>query len=192
MLAAQQHPEAKMKDMTKWLKERYAYTDSTLYGYGTRGSIFDTAMSLGYIDKHGKSYSLTEKGKKVVDSSTMLKDAVNGGSDLHRQILAKTIEKLHESNMLVIAPRDREAHDLIAYPVDRHKKYLWDDEGVRAYEIQTSARKDAVSLNGEKSTKYNMPITWVTPDKGILDNIKELTGNKDSYMLVSLDDGHGR
>ena len=29
-------------------------------------------------------------------------------------------------------------------------------------------------------------------EKGIIDNIKELTGNKDSYMLVSLDDGHGR
>ena len=186
MLAAQQHPEAKMKDMTKWLKERYAYTDSTLYGYGTRGSIFDTAMSLGYIDKHGKTYLLTEKGKKVVDPSTMLKEAVNSGSDLHRQILAKTIEKLHESNMLVIAPREREAHDLIAYPVDRHKKYLWDDEDVRAYEIQTSARKDAIELNGAKKEKYGLPITWVTYDKDIMKDIKEITAGADSYMLVNV------
>ena len=31
-----------------------------------------------------------------------------------------------------------------------------------------------------------MPLTWVTYDKGILDSIKELTGEKDSYVLVDL------
>lgn len=31
-----------------------------------------------------------------------------------------------------------------------------------------------------------MPITWVTYDKSVLDNIKELTANKDGYMLVNM------
>ena len=123
--------------------------------------------------------------------ATILKDELNAGSDLHKQILAKTIEKLHESNMLVIAPREREAHDPIAYPVDKRKKYLWDDNSVKAFEIQTTARKDKVLLNKEKESKYGMPITWVTYDKGIMDNIKELTANKDDYMLVSLRNANG-
>ena len=80
------------------------------------------------------------------------------------------------------------AHDLIAYPVDKRKKYLWDDNNVKAYEIQTTARKDKVLLNKEKESKYGMPITWVTYDKGIMDNIKELTANKDEYMLVNIRD----
>lgn len=128
---------------------------------------------------------------KWVDPSTILKEELNVGSDLHKQILVKVIEKLHEANMLVIAPREREAHDLIAYPVDRHKKFLWDDKNVQAYEIQTTARKDKIELNAAKKVKYNWPLTWVTYDKSILDSIKELTSGKDNYMLVSLDDGHG-
>jgi hypothetical protein len=75
--------------------------------------------------------------------------------------------------------------------VDRRKKYLWDDNSVKAYEIQTTARKDKVLLNKAKESKYGMPITWVTYDKGIMDNIKELTANKDDYMLVSLRSANG-
>jgi hypothetical protein len=191
MLATQYNPDATLKDLAKWLRENYAYTDNTIYGFSTRGSVFDTAISLGFLEKRGKAYRLTDNGKKWVDPATILKDELNAGSDLHKQILAKTIEKLHESNMLVIAPREREAHDLIAYPVDKRKKYLWDDNSVKAYEIQTTGRKDKVLLNKAKESKYGMPITWVTYDKGIMDNIKELTANKDDYMLVSLRNANG-
>ncbi len=136
--------------------------------------------------KAKKSYALTEAGRRWVDPAAILKDELNAGSDLHKQILTKAIEKLHESNMLVIAPREREAHDLIAYPVDKRKKYLWGDKAIRAYEIQTSARKDAIEANSEKKEKYGLPVTWVTYNKEIMESIKELTTDKDDYMLVKV------
>ena len=39
------------------------------------------------------------------------------------------------------------------------KKFMWDDKNRRAYEIQTSARKDSVLANADKKQKYNIHIT---------------------------------
>lgn len=186
LLAIQYNPQAPLAELANWLKAKNFAQDNTIYGYGSREGVFDTAASLRLAEKKGKGFMLTDEGKKWIDPATILKDELNAGSDLHKQILAKTIAKLHESNMLVIAPREREAHDLIAWPVDKRKKYMWDDKARMAYEIQTTARKDKVLLNKAKESKYGLPITWVTYDKGIMDNIKELTANKDGYMLVSL------
>jgi hypothetical protein len=33
--------------------------------------------------------------------------------------------------------------DLLGYPVSRAKKWIWDERGVKEYEIQTSARADS-------------------------------------------------
>jgi hypothetical protein len=100
--------------------------------------------------------------------------------------MIKTIEELHKLNMLVIAPSENEAPDLIAYPVDTKKKFLWDDTKRKCYEIQTTARKDSVAENLAKKDKYGIPITWVTYDKSIIEEIKKLTENKDEYLLVIL------
>ena len=187
LLAMQYGQDASLAGLAAWLKASgFAISDNTIYGYGSREGVFDTAASLGLAQKQKKGYTLTASGKRWVDPATILKDELNAGSDLHKQILTKAIEKLHESNMLVIAPREREAHDLIAYPVDKRKKYLWDDKARRAYEIQTSARKDAIEANSAKKEKYGLPLTWITYDKEILKSIKEITANKDSYMLVDV------
>ena len=76
--------------------------------------------------------------------------------------------------------------DLIAYPIDAKKKFMWDDKNRRAYEIQTSARKDSVLANADKKQKYNIPITWVTYDEGMLEEIKKITENKDEYLLTKV------
>lgn len=185
LLAIQYNQKATLKELAVWLKSKnFIISDSTIYGYGSRQGLYDTVIGLGLATKAKKSYELTAKGKAWVDTETILKNELNIGSDLHKQILAKTIAKLHESNTLVLAPRKREAFDLIAYPIDGKKKYLWDDKHRMAYEIQTTARKDAIEGNASKKAKYKMPITWVTYDKGILDNIKEVTMEEDSYMLI--------
>ncbi len=49
------------------------------------------------------------------------------------------------------------------------------------YEIQTSARKEAIEMN---ESKTGLPITWVAENEEVIKNIKELTGQRDEYMLV--------
>jgi hypothetical protein len=187
LLAMQNSQDASLAGLAAWLKTSgFAISDNTIYGYGSREGVFDAAASLGLAQKQKKGFVLTASGKRWVDPATILKDELNAGSDLHKQILAKTIKQLHKSNMLVVAPREREAHDLIAYPVDKRKKYLWDDKARMAYEIQTSARKDAIEINGAKKEKYGLPLTWVTYDKDIMKDIKEITAGNDSYMLVDV------
>ena len=78
--------------------------------------------------------------------------------------MKKTIEKLHEENVLVIVPKRSDATDLIAYPIDTKKKFMWDDKNRMAYKIQTTTRKDSVLANADKKYKYKIPITWVTYD----------------------------
>ena len=73
-----------------------------------------------------------------------------------------------------------------AYPIDAKKKFMWDDKNRRAYEIQTSARNDSLLGNADKKQKYNIPITWVTYDESILEEIKKITENKDEYLLIKM------
>ena len=100
--------------------------------------------------------------------------------------MKKTIEKLHEENMLVVAPKGSDAPDLMAYPVASaiKKKYMWDDKNRRAYEIQTNAREDAILANAKKKEKYNIHITWVTYGESILEEIKKITHYKDKYLVI--------
>ena len=102
--------------------------------------------------------------------------------------MKKTIEKLHEDNMLVVAPKGSNAPDLIAYPVASaiKKKYMWDDKNRRAYEIQTPARKDSVLTNADKKQKYNILIIWVTHNEIILEEIKKINEKKDKYLLIKV------
>ena len=136
--------------------------------------------------KEGDTYTLMEKGSKWVNPESILETESEIGSDLHKQILIKTIEYLHEKNMLVMATPQPESFDLIAYPIDAKKKFMWDDKNRRAYEIQTSARKDSVLANADKKQKYNITITWVTYNEGMLEEIKKITEGKDEYLLLKI------
>lgn len=185
LLAINQNKGAELIELVKYAKkEGFITSDSTLYGYKSRKGIFDTVVGLGLVRSIGKSYELTEEGARWVDPKKMTEDAPNLGSDLHRQLMIKTIDHLHKTNMLVMVPKD--GPDLIAYPVDTKKKYLWDDKRMRAYEIQTTARKDSVLRNREREGKLGLPITWVCYDKELLEEIRKLTNNEDEYLLVKL------
>ncbi|EQD66029.1 ATPase [mine drainage metagenome] len=187
MLALYNNQGAALSELTKYLKRRGWITgDPTIYGSKGRIGIFESLVKLGLSETTGKSYKLTEKGLRWVDPSRIIEDANNLGSDLHMQLIKKTIEKLHDENMLVVAPKGSDAPDLIAYPVANaaKKKYMWDDKNRRAYEIQTTAREDSIMANAEKKAKYNISITWVTYDEEILEEIKKFTENKDEYWIV--------
>ena len=94
--------------------------------------------------------------------------------------MAKTIEKLHEENMLVATSSAKHSPDLISFPVSKAKRYLWDVAGAMSYEIQTSARKEVIEMN---EAKTGLPITWVADNKRILKAIKQVTNENDSYIL---------
>ena len=97
-------------------------------------------------------------------------------------MLCPVCEKgLHESNILVITNSEKHSTDLIAFPVSKTRRYLWDVAGAMGYEIQTSAKKEAIEMN---EAKTGLPITWVTGDGEVLEDIKRLTNGKDRYMIV--------
>ncbi len=103
------------------------------------------------------------------------------GSEEHKRLMAKTIAKLHEENMLVITSSVKHSPDLIAFSVSKKKRYLWDTSSAMDYEIQTSARKDAIEMN---EAKTSISITWVVEDKAVLEEIKQLTAQRDSYWII--------
>ncbi len=63
---------------------------------------------------------------------------------------------------------------------------MWADNERIGYEIQTNARGDAILANAEKKEKYNIPITWISYEEEILNEIKRITGNKDQYYLIKI------
>ena len=96
----------------------------------------------------------------------------------------KTIEKLHDMNMLVITSSAKHSFDLIAWPVYRKKRYLWDREEVRGYEVQTSAREDSISMNKEKAKEWGIPMVWVSDSTDVLDAIRKATNDSNEYMKI--------
>ncbi len=89
-------------------------------------------------------------------------------------------------NILMVAPKESNAPYLAVYPVDKKakKNYMWASSEKMTFEIQTSAREDAILSNAKKKERYKIPITWVSYDNGILSKIKEITLDADSYLLI--------
>jgi len=158
---------------------------TTLYGNRASIGIFENAVKLGYATNR-EGYELTKQGMKWIDAVTLMEKGRNLGSELHRQLMKKTIEYLQDQGMLVTVPEEADAPDIIAYSVDKKKKYLWDDKNRWAYEIQTTARKENVLANMERDRELGLPITWVNYDKAILEEIKKLTENRDEYLLMKM------
>ena len=189
MLAVYNNKGATLAELAKYLKAKGWITgDPTIYGAKGRPGIFESLVKLGWARKEGNIYILTEKALDFIDPERIIKSASNKGSELHIQLMKKTIEKLHEQNMLVVAPVGKDVPDLIGYPVEgsSKKKYMWDDKNRMAYEIQTTAREDSIKANASKKETYNMPITWVAYDENILEEIKKITEGKDVYLLIKM------
>ena len=187
MLAIYNNKGAPLSVLAKYLKAKGWITgDPTIYGSKGRVGIFESLIKLGLASKLGSGYGLTEKGLKFIDPEAIIAGANNLGSDLHIRLMKKTIEKLHEDNMLVVAPKGSDAPDLVAYPVASaiKKKYMWDDKNRRVYEIQTSARKENMLANKKRNDNNNLRTTWITYDDRIMDEIRNLTGNKDDYLVI--------
>lgn len=187
MLAVYNNPDAQLKGLAKYIKaEGWVTSDPTIYGSKDRLGVFDNLVSLGYASKHDSSYKLTDKAMRWVEPPENTKGG-NSGSDLHRQLLKATIKFLHKKNMLVIIPEEGSGPDLIAYPMSSgSKKYLWDDKNRRAYEIQTTARKENITANRVRNQKLGLKMVWVHYDKEILEEIKRETNNEDEYLLIEV------
>ena len=104
------------------------------------------------------------------------------GSEEHKRLMAKTIEKLHEENMLVVTSSSKYYLNWEYSPISRIKRYLWDVAGAMGYEIQTSAKKEAIEMN---EAKTGLPITWIADNEQILKAIKQVTNGNDSYIFIS-------
>ena len=120
-------------------------------------------VNAGFAAKEGSAYRLTEQGKKwVVSEYIMANQSDKLGSEEHKRLMAKTIEKLRKENMLVVTSSAKHSPDLISFPVSKIKRYLWDFAGAMGYEIQTSARKEAIEMNEAKnqSNFSNSEFLW--------------------------------
>ena len=187
LLAIMANEGGEIKALAKYLEDKgFVKSPSTIYGNKGRKGVFETAVTLGLAKLEDNKYSLTDKGKKFVEPEKILETESEMGGEMHKKMLVKTIEYLHESNMFVMATSEPESFDLLGYPVDVKREYLWDDKARMAYEIQTTAREDSVRANMDKKEKYKTPITWVTYDEKILEEIKKITENKDKYLLIKV------
>ncbi len=187
LLALLAKPKAELFDLVEWVRhEGFVTSDPTLYGSKDRKGIFDGAVELGYATKEGNTYEITDQGARWVRPELIIKQAATTGGEIHKQLLIKAIEYLHENNMLTIVPSEDEAPDIIAYPREGGKRYMWDDEERYACEIQTTARKENVMANKARNDKDKLKTLWVTYDERILDEIKKLTENNDEYLLIKV------
>ena len=183
LLAILVNEGAQKQELVAFVKDKgWVGSDATIYGFKGKAGIFEKTIGLGLAAEKGNGYHLTQQGRAWADpEQIILGQSDKIGSEEHKRLLVKTIEKLHESNMLVVSPREKHSFDLVAWPVNQKKKYLWDLRGAKGYEAQTSARKDAIEMN---KAKNSMPITWVAEDEEVLEEIKRLTGQRDRYTLV--------
>ena len=181
LLAILANEDGEKAKIVSYIKERgWISSDATIYGYQGKPGILEKLVNAGFAAKAESAYRLTEQGKKWVDPEYIMANQSDKlGSEEHKRLMAKTIEKLHEENMLVAASSAKHSPDLISFPVSKAKRYLWDIAGAMGYKIQTSARKEAIEMN---EAKTGLPITWITEDEAVLEEIKRLTAQRDSYI----------
>ena len=170
----------------KYIRKNGWFTSpNTLYGSKGKLGILDGLVGKGFAKKTGNKYILTDEGLKWVDSEHIIlgqNDKI--GSEDHKQLLVKTIEKLHQQNMLVISPSEKHSFDLVAWPMDEKKRYLWDLRGAKGYEAQTSARRDSIEMNMDKGKLWGVPVVWITDDREIMNEMERITNNKDEYLML--------
>jgi hypothetical protein len=68
--------------------------------------------------------------------------------------------------------------------VHQRKRYLWDREGVKGYECQTSAREDSVRENIGKSERWGVAMVWVAETKEIQSEIKKVIEGRGEFMVI--------
>jgi len=112
-------------------------SDATIYGYKGKRGIFEKVVELGFATRKGEGYYLTDLGCGFIDPERIIMGQSDKlGSEEHKRLLINTINKLHESNMLVVSPSEKHAFDLVAWPVNKSKKYLWDCAEQRAMRLR--------------------------------------------------------
>lgn len=194
LLAIYRNPGKKQAELVKIIRKGGMVRNKrTIYGSDDRLGIFQTLVKLKLAEQNKGKFSLTEKGRRWVEPSKILEpDKDRIGSDMHERILIRTIEELQKKHMLVVVPESgseselTDCIDLIAYPIDEKRKYLWDDDKRKGYEIQTAATKERITGHAELAERYGVPLTWVSWDTEVLEAIKRLRGEKDDYMVVKI------
>ena len=185
LLAVLLNGNSSKRIITKFIKEkRWIKSDATLYGYKGNLGILKKIVSKEYAKESNKKYILTDLGRKWVDpEQIIINQSGKIGSEEHKALMVKTIKKLHEDNELVITSSTKHMPDIIAWPVNRNKSYLWDYENVKGYEAQTSARNDSVSENMVKQERLNLKIVWVSSNEEVIEQIKKIVSNGE-FMIV--------
>ena len=115
LLAILANPSADRTTLIKYVEgKKWITASNTLYGRKSNPSVFDVIVKLGLAKDDAGKLSLTDKGERWVSPAKILENESEMGGDLHKQLLIKTIEYLHESNMFVMATPQPESFDLIA------------------------------------------------------------------------------
>ena len=128
-------------EVISYIREKgWLTSPSTLYGSkGSKPGILDNVVRAGFAKKKvigmglgEDKFELTEEGLKWVDPEKILVNQSDKlGSEEHKRLLVKTIKKLHKSNTLVLTTSEKHSFDLFGCPINRNKKWIWDQKGVK-------------------------------------------------------------
>lgn len=182
-MATRASPKAKS---LRYIREKgWIASPSTLYGYGGKPGILESIENSGFAAASGNSYRLTEQGLKWVGPERILENQSDKlGSEQHKRLLVRTIENLHEGNMLVVTSSVKHSFDLIAWKPHPKKRYLWDKGSVKGYEAQTSARRDSIVENMDKGKIWSVPMVWVVDGNMTLEEIRKITGDANECLAI--------
>ena len=189
MQAFLQHITTQRQDpntLIKYIKDRGWFTSpNTLYGSKSKPGIMQNLLNKGLARLDGSCYVLADIGLKWVDSDIIMSGQTDKlGSEEHKQLIRKTIKMLQNELHICLVNKEKYSFDILAIPFDAKKHGIWDVGRAKGYEIQSSARKDSIMENMEKSKLWGIPMVWVTDNRLILDEIIKLTDNLNEYRLI--------
>ena len=184
LLAIDNNRVTTLNVLARYIREKgWIKSDHTIYGDKQKPGVFAVLQDAGMAVLENGEYKLTDTGKRWVKYEGILADQANHlGSELHRQLLMATIDRLHKENMLVVSGEGKDAFDLIAYPVNPQKRFLWGRPVM--YEIQTDAKPDSIRAVEAKKRKYRVNrIVYVSNNEKVLEELKkDKSGNE--YILL--------
>ncbi len=144
----------------------------TLYGGAGIVPIRQRLMNEGYL----KGGRLTGRALETVDPDRMIeKQGEHAGSETHRMLMKKVIKELQERGEYAFVGREKESFDVVGMERAR-RKGAWDRRSIKAYEVQTNARKEEILKCIEKARGAGYGLVFVTNDRGVESGIRKIAG----------------
>ncbi|MEM0143383.1 MAG: hypothetical protein QXL94_05475 [Candidatus Parvarchaeum sp.] len=98
-------------------------SDATLYGYKGSPGILEKVVNAGFVKETMRKYALTGQESKWIDLEMIITNQSDKlSSEERKRLMIKVIEKLHESNMLVVTSSIKHSPDLIVWKPNQGKE----------------------------------------------------------------------